>query len=105
MAMFQDPGFRDTFRVLPTYFRVIGFEEDPGRPTRPHIIFGGEVSIGQTIIGRTEMTPDDQLRWKWVRWYIYWRHQLLTNFLGLRGGWPSSLEVPYFIHIEGSLKG
>ena len=68
--MFQDPGFRDSFRVLPVYFRVIGFEEDPGCPTRPHLIFAGEVRDGQTMIGQTEMTPDDQLRWKWVRLYI-----------------------------------
>jgi hypothetical protein len=29
LSMFQDPGFRDAFRVLPVYFRVVGFEEDP----------------------------------------------------------------------------
>lgn len=70
--MFQDPGFRDAFRVLPVYFRVIGFEDDPLHPTRPHLIFAGEVRDGQTMTGRAQMTPDEQLRWKWVRLRIYW---------------------------------
>lgn len=72
--MFQDPGFRDAFRVLPVYFRVIGFENDPLHPTRPPLIFAGEVRDGQTMRGRAEMTPDEQLRWQWVRLRIYWRH-------------------------------
>ncbi|KAH9080329.1 hypothetical protein EDB83DRAFT_2513237 [Lactarius deliciosus] len=66
ISIFQDLRFRDTFRVLPVYFRVIGFEEDPEHPTRPRLFFAGEVRDGQTMIGRTEMTPDEHLRWKWV---------------------------------------
>ncbi|KAH8997404.1 hypothetical protein EDB92DRAFT_2101458 [Lactarius akahatsu] len=58
--------FRDTFRVLPVYFRVIGFEEDPERPTRPRLVFAGEGRDEQTMIGRVQMTPDEHLRWKWV---------------------------------------
>ncbi|KAF8272752.1 hypothetical protein EI94DRAFT_1769606 [Lactarius quietus] len=64
-SVFQDPGFRDAFRVLPVYFRVLGYEEDPAHPTRPRLIFAGEVRDGQTMYGWTEMTPDDQLRWRW----------------------------------------
>ncbi|KAI9464950.1 hypothetical protein BJY52DRAFT_1202512 [Lactarius psammicola] len=67
ISMFQDSRFRDAFRVLPVYFRVIGFEEDPERPNRPRLVFAGEVRDGQTMIGRIEMTPDEHLRWKWVR--------------------------------------
>jgi hypothetical protein len=80
--MFQEPGFRDAFRVLPVYFRVIGFEEDPERPTRPRLIFAGEVRDGETMIGRAEMTPDEHLRWKWVRLRIgaYWRHRFTYKF-------------------------
>ncbi|KAI9460482.1 hypothetical protein BJY52DRAFT_1148041 [Lactarius psammicola] len=66
ISMFQDPEFRDAFRVLPVYFHIIGFEEDPERPTRPRLVFAGEVRGGQTMNGRIEMTPDEHLRWKWV---------------------------------------
>ncbi|KAI9443387.1 hypothetical protein H4582DRAFT_1808368 [Lactarius indigo] len=66
ISMFQDPRFRDAFRVIPMYFRIIGFEEDPERPTRPRLLFAGDVRGGQTMIGRIEMTPDEHLRWKWV---------------------------------------
>ena len=66
ITWFQDPGFRDAFRVLPVYFRVVGSEEDPERPTRPRLIFAGDVRGGETMYGRTEMTPDEHLRWKWV---------------------------------------
>jgi hypothetical protein len=48
-------------------FRVIGNKEDPDHPTRPHLIFVGEVRDGQTMFGRVEMTSDGHLRWKWVR--------------------------------------
>ncbi|KAH9044592.1 hypothetical protein EDB85DRAFT_2070730 [Lactarius pseudohatsudake] len=66
ISSFWDPGFRETFRVLPVYFRVIGFEEDPERPTRPRLVFAGEGRDEQTMIGRVQMTPDEHLRWKWV---------------------------------------
>ncbi len=82
MSMFQDPGFGDAFRVLPVYFRVIGFEEDPEHPTRPRLVFAGDVRDGRTMMGRIEMTPDEHLRWKWVRLRICacWRYLLPTNF-------------------------
>jgi hypothetical protein len=39
-------------------------------------MFAGEVRDGQTMVGRVEMTPDEHLRWKWVRLRIilmrYW---------------------------------
>ena len=38
------------------------FEEDPERPTRPHLVFAGVVRDGQTMIGRIEMTPNEHLR-------------------------------------------
>ncbi|SRR6266702_1647175 len=67
ISMFQDLRFRDAFRVLPVYFRIIGSEEDPEHPTRPRLVFAGEVRDGESMIGRIEMTPDEHLRWKWVR--------------------------------------
>lgn len=66
IKMFQDPAFHETFRVLPVQFRVIGPEKDPDHPTRPRLIFVGEVRDGQTMFGRVEMTPYGHLRWKWV---------------------------------------
>lgn len=69
--MFQDPSFHETFRVLPVHFRIIGTEKEPDHPTRPRLIFAGEVRDGQTMWGRVEMMPDGHLRWKWVRLYIY----------------------------------
>ncbi|KAI0260673.1 hypothetical protein BC834DRAFT_831460 [Gloeopeniophorella convolvens] len=65
-TMFQDPGFREVFRVLPMHFRIIGTDPDPERPHRPRLVFTGGVRDGQTLIGRVEMTPDDHVRWKWV---------------------------------------
>jgi hypothetical protein len=65
--MFRDPMFTETFRVLPVHLRIIGTEEDPEYPTRPRLMFAGEVRDGQTMVGRVEMTPDGHLRWKWVR--------------------------------------
>jgi hypothetical protein len=103
--MFQDPGFRDLFRVLPVFLRVVGSVEDPESPTRPQLIFAAEVRDGQTMWGRTEMTPDGQLRWKWVRLHIYCQYQLLTIFPDLRGGWAGSLEVPYSLHFDCTPKG
>jgi len=66
LSLFQDPGFRDIFRVLPVYFRIVGSGEDPESPNRPRLFFAGEVRDGQAMIGQTEMTPDGQLRWKWT---------------------------------------
>lgn len=65
--MFRNPGFSETFRVIPVHFRIIGTEEDPEHPNRPRMLFAGEVRDGQTMVGRVEMTPDKHLRWKWVR--------------------------------------
>ena len=98
--MFQDPGFRDVFRVLPVYFRVVGFADDPESPTRPRLIFAGEVRDGQTMFGQTKMTPDGQLRWNWVRLHIYGQHQLLTIFPDLRRECAATLEVTYSLHFE-----
>jgi hypothetical protein len=67
MTMLQDPEFHETFHVLPVHLRIIGTEKDPDRPTRPCLIFGGEVWDGQTMVGRVEMMPEGHLRWKWVR--------------------------------------
>ena len=73
--------------MLPVYFRVIGFEDDPEHPTRPHLIFVGDVRDGETMIGRIEMTPDEHLRWKWVRLCInaYWRHRFCLHFIQVCG--------------------
>jgi len=70
--MFRDPRFTETFRVIPVHLRVIGTEPDPNQPTTPpRLHFVGEVRDGQTMVGLVEMTPDDHLRWKWVRlWFI-----------------------------------
>jgi hypothetical protein len=52
--------------VIPVRFRVIGAEEEPDHPTRPRLIFVGEVrDMWQTMVGRIEKTPDPC--WKWVR--------------------------------------
>jgi hypothetical protein len=67
MTLFRDPAFHETFRVIPVHFRVIGTEKDPDHPTRPRLIFAGEVRDGQTMVGRVEMVPEGHLRWKWVR--------------------------------------
>ena len=64
---FQGPEFRDVLRVLPVRLRIIGTERDPKHVTRPRLMFAGDVSSGQTIMGRIEMTPDEHLDWKWVR--------------------------------------
>src|SRR6266702_1122398 len=102
ISMFQDLRFRDAFRVLPVYFRIIGSEEDPEHPTRPRLVFAGEVRDGESMIGRIEMTPDEHLRWKWVRLRVcaYWRHQWPTIFPGVRGGRAGNLEVSHSIHFE-----
>lgn len=75
-TVFRDPEFREEFRVLPVHFRVIGTEHDPYHVARPRLMFAGEVRDGQTMVGRVEMTPDEHLRWKWVRLRIilmrYW---------------------------------
>jgi len=65
--MFRDPTFNETFRVLPVHLRVVGVEEDSEHPTRPRLVFAGEVRDGQTMVGRVGMMPDGHLRWKWVR--------------------------------------
>jgi hypothetical protein len=75
-TLFRDPAFHETFRVLPVHFRVIGSERDPDRPTRPRLIFAGEVRDGQTMVGRVEMMPDGHLRWKWVRVCLVFRAML-----------------------------
>src|SRR6267154_4104121 len=78
IKMFQDPSFHETFRVLPVQFRVIGDEEDPDHPTRPCLIFVGDVRDGQTMYGRVQMTPDGHLRWKWVRLHIIFHAMQFT---------------------------
>lgn len=98
--------------MLPVYFRIIGFGEDPLHPTRPPLVFAGEVRDGETMLGRAQMTPDNHLRWKWVRlhidayWY-YWRGAsvYLTIVPVVRGGRAGSLEVSHSIRFEGILKG
>ena len=65
--MFQEPWFQVTFRVLPVQFRALGAADDPDHPTRPRLVFIGDVRDGQTMYGRVGMTPDGHLRWKWVR--------------------------------------
>jgi hypothetical protein len=64
---FQEPEFRDVFRVFPVRLRVIGTERDPKHVTRPRLVFVGDVWDGQRMMGRVEMTPDEHLSWKWVR--------------------------------------
>lgn len=51
----------------PVYFRIVGFGENPLLPTRPPLVFTGEGRDGETMLSRAQMTPDDHLRWKWVR--------------------------------------
>ena len=78
IKVFQDPTFHETFRVLPVHFRLIGAEMDPDYPTRPRLMFAGEVRDGQTMLGRVEMTPEGHLRWKWVRLHIILRSMQST---------------------------
>ena len=63
--------------MLPVYFHIIGTEEDPGYPTRPRLMFVGEVRDGQTMVGRVEMTPDGHLRWKWVRLHLIFSYYVV----------------------------
>jgi hypothetical protein len=62
------------FRVLPVHFRIIGVQADPEHAARPCLRFAGEVRDGQTMAGRVEMTPDEHLRWSWVRLRILIRY-------------------------------
>ena len=101
-AMFRDPRFNETFRVIPVHLRVIGAEPDPKYPTTPRLRFVGEVRDGQTMVGLVEMTPDEHLRWKWVRICFIMvcavRFSFLpTNVLDMRRVWTGSLEVTPFL--------
>ena len=68
--IFQEPTFQEIFRVIPVQLRIIGTENDADRPTRPRLIFAGDVRDGQTLVGRVEMMPEGHLRWKWVRLFV-----------------------------------
>jgi hypothetical protein len=87
--MFRDLMANEAFRVLPVHFRVIGIEPDPNpdpdRPSRPRLIFAGEVRDGQTMVGRVEMTPEGHLRWKWARSFSSCAVILLTSFFRYAG--------------------
>ena len=84
--------------MLPVHLRIIGTVQDPEHPTRPRLLFAGEVRDGQTMVGHVEMLPEEHLRWKWVRLCLsHSRHavrfSVLTDPLGMRRGWSSPLEV------------
>jgi hypothetical protein len=80
------------------HFRIIGTEKDLDYPTRPHLIFAGEVRDGQTMWGRVEMTQDGHLRWKWVRLRVTRRAMQFTRTLsGMRRGRSNTMEV--YIHL------
>ena len=66
-TMFRELMTDEAFRVLPVHFRVLGIDPKSIHPTRPGLIFAGEVRDGQTMVGRVDMTPEGHLRWKWVR--------------------------------------
>ncbi|SRR6266404_1287748 len=83
LSMFQDPEFREAFRVLPVFFRVIAHEHDPHHPTRPRLFFTGDVRDGQTMVGRVEMTSEDHLRWNWVRLRICVHDMVCSQFSSL----------------------
>ena len=94
--------------MIPVHLRVIGPGEDLEHPTRPRLHFAGEVRDGQTMSGFVEMTPEDHLRWKWVRLrsimvYAIRIKKIPTNVPGMRRIGADPLEVisvPPFLTFE-----
>ena len=65
--IFDDPDFVEMFRSIVVELRVLGTEEDPAHPDRPRINFGGSLDGNAIIVGFVHVTPDDQIRWHFVR--------------------------------------
>lgn len=62
----SDPGFLEAFRQVNVDFRVLSMEPDFAHPTRPKINFAGYIDDYAIIVGSVMLTPDDQIRWKFV---------------------------------------
>ena len=67
MSIFSDPGFVEIFRTIKVEMRVLSVEPDAQHPTRPRIHFAGNINNHATMVGYVCVTPDDRIRWHFVR--------------------------------------
>jgi hypothetical protein len=65
--MFENPDFSEVFRSLDIEIRVLETNHDENHPSRPRIHFAGTMGDQSTMNGWVQMTPDDQIRWHFVR--------------------------------------
>lgn len=64
--MFESPDFVEIYRTMQVDVKVTQIEHDPDNATRPRIMFKGSVGGVHTMVGTVQMTPDDQIKWRFV---------------------------------------
>lgn len=66
-AILDDDEIED-HHAIRVRFRITGVEPNPAHPYRPKINYIGDALGGDLpITGFVELTPDDQVRWHFVR--------------------------------------
>jgi hypothetical protein len=78
LSIFENPEFSEVFRSLDFEIRVLDSNEDELHPSRPRIYFAGTMGNQTTMNGYVQMTPDNQIRWHFVR-NIYPSQDILAN--------------------------
>lgn len=93
-SIFEDPDFGEVFRSLEFTLRVTKTTTDINHPTRPAIHFVGEMpDVSTSMRGTVNMTPDDQIHWHFVYFfilhdaiYLIWFYSFLATKIILCGG-------------------
>ncbi|KAF8531006.1 hypothetical protein JB92DRAFT_329645 [Gautieria morchelliformis] len=98
-----DKLFVEEIRVLAIYLRVTGSTACPSHPQRPVIHFDGTYrkhgkdTGGRILEGTVSMTPDDQIRWKYISTFdgvVRWLSEGIQvggvgSAMGVLGAWSN----------------
>ena len=67
MGVLESDDFVEVFRTINIEIRVISTEHDQAHPERPKINWFGSVGPLTTMVGSVHVTPDNHIRWHFVR--------------------------------------